>query len=110
MADDFNLDDFDEDAFFAEMDAAVGLSDDSLISTMLADQTSEFSVEGGASSVKRSVEENKRRLAETKREYVIFFSCSRGNLKFKSYMEEAIYLHSIIYFCFFYCNLICICY
>jgi hypothetical protein len=75
MTDDFNLDEIDEDALFAEV---MG-DDDTLLEEIVKEETNKelaavnesMAAELAASSLKASIEANKRRVAEAKAKYVL---------------------------------------
>jgi hypothetical protein len=75
MTDEFNLDDIDEDALFAEMMGDD--DDDALIAEIVKEETkelaavsSEMAGEMASNSLKATIEANKRRVAEAKAKYV----------------------------------------
>jgi hypothetical protein len=77
MTDDFNLDDIDEDALFAEV---MG-DDDALIAELIKEETKELAAvteelaaEMASSNLKATIEANKRRVAEAKAKYVFVSS------------------------------------
>lgn len=72
MTDDFNIDDIDEDALFAEVMGEA--DDDAIIADLIKEEKKELAAiteeVGGSNSLKAVVEANKRRVAEAKAKYV----------------------------------------